>query len=517
MHENIRHRNKVAKNTLLLYGRSFLSLIIGVYSSRIVLDCLGFVDYGIYSLVGGVVGALSFLTGTLRQTTQRYITVELGKNSTNDKIQKVFSMSINVHLIVALLIIIILETLGVYLLYEHLDVPNERLGTAFWVMQFSIISAALNIISVPYIGLIVAHEDLGLFSYLDLLYSILKLLSAYVIAFISADHLILYSMFIMLASIFMRFLYNSLSKRKYYPQSKYVLIWDSKLFKSMFSFSTWTALSAFTSTIRRQGIGVIYNMFYGIIINPALGIANQVNSSVLGFVMNFGTAFMPRITKDYASGNIQSVFNMMRFNAKLSFFVVLIFAIPLISESQFILSAWLKDVPPYTCTVVALILIQDMMLNLSSGVNTAVRASGKVKMYEITINAVSVIGVILFVISFFFSNIYYVPLIIMVIMQLLTSLVMVYKGHKILGYSFSKYIKSVYLRMFFTSIFLFAISFTIVYIMESSFIRFCIICLFSIVFSPILLFLLGFDVTEKKASISIINQLVEKCKRKKNA
>lgn len=515
MSDKTDNKTKFAKNTFLLYGRSFLSMLIGIYSSRVVIECLGVVDYGIYNLVGGIVGALSFLIGTLRQTTQRYITVELGKKSDTVIVNTVFSMSLNTHILLSILLTIILEIVGTILLFNYLDIPADRISIAFWVFQFSILTMIINIISAPYIGMIVAHEDLGSFAYIDLLFSVLKLLAAYCVIYIKADHLICYSLLLVLSSLFVRVLYQKICITKYGEITKYRRVWNKDIFMSMIGFSFWTTLSALTSTFRRQGTSVVYNLFYGIMINPALALANQVNSSVLGFVTNFGAVFMPRITKEYAAKNYELVFKLMRFNAKLSYIVVLIFAVPLIVESDIILSLWLKTVPPYTNVVMSLILVQDMMLNLSSGVNAAVRAKGKIRGYELTNNIVSITGIVLFVLSFFLSDRYYVPLMVMVAMQFIVSLVLVYNGHRLLGYSIKKYIKSVYLRMAAVTVLSFAIPIFVYRSMDESFFRLFLnlsITAFSV---PILLYCLGFDMKEKQLSVEFINKIISKCRKRK--
>lgn len=508
-------KTKFARNTFMLYGRSFLSMLIGIYSSRVIIECLGVVDYGIYNLVGGIVGALSFLIGTLRQTTQRYITFELGKKSDSSIVNTVFSMSMNTHILLSVLLTGILEVVGTILLFNYLDIPAERISIAFWVFQLSIVTMVINIISAPYIGMIVAHEDLGSFAYIDLLFSLLKLLAAYCVIFLKADHLLCYSLLLVLSSLFVRVLYQKICVRKYGDITKYRRVWQKDIFLSMIGFSFWTTLSALTSTFRRQGTSVVYNMFYGIMINPALALANQVNSSVLGFVMNFGSVFMPRITKEYAAKNYELVFKLMRFNAKMSYVVVLMFAVPLIVESDYILALWLKTVPPYTNVVMSLILVQDMMLNLSSGVNAAVRAKGKIKGYELTNNIVSITGIILFVLSFLVSNKYYVPLLIMIIMQFIVSLILVYNGHRLLGYSMKKYINSVYVRMAMVSIMSFVVPVFIFNIMEESFFRLFLnlsITAFSV---PALLYFVGFDKKEKQLCVEFINKIISKCHKRK--
>ncbi len=513
---SLKNSKKVIKNTILLYFRSFLSMFIGIYSSRVILSSLGVIDYGIYSLIGGVVLALSFIQGALYQASQRFITVELGKESDNKKVNEVFCMTMNVHIILVLIIVITAEIAGIYLLNNQLKIPDDRLSIAFWVMQFSIATVAFNMISSPYTGIIIAHEDLGSFAYFDLLTSILKLLAAYAITFFSIDRLLLYAIFIFFSSFFIRQLYAFFCLKKYKEKASYHFLWRRDLFKSMISFSVWTTLSAFTSTFRRQGYNIIYNIFYGILINPAFGIANQVSNAVMGFVGNFGTAFMPRITKNYTAGYLESTYKFIRINAKVSYFIVLIFAIPLIVECDYILNLWLGNVPPHTATVLSIILIQGMMMILSYGVHVGVRARGKVKNYELILNFATIVGFLIFYISFYLGGAYYIPLLITVIIQFLTSTISVFLGHKLIGFSFSTYIKQVYLKMFLLTLLGFLIPLMISILLEESTFRFILIGFVSISSLPVLFYYIGLDTAEKDISIQIIQSIKNKYSHKKN-
>ena len=321
-------------------------MLIALYSSRLLLQILGVEDFGVYNAVGGMVMLFSFLNASLTIVSQRYLNYEMGRRN-QDMVNKVFCMSVNILFLLAVLMTVVSEIGGLTLLYHYLSIPIGRKDAAFVVLQFSVISLFVTIISVPYNAMIVAKEDMKSFAYIDICCSFLKLLAVYSLKYIGYDNLIVYAFLILLVQIGCGLAYALVCHHKY-TEVHFHFIWDTDLFRQMLTFSGWTSLSAMTMIAKNQGIAVFYNAFYGVIASAAIGIANQVNNALNTLVSNFTTSFNPQITKNYASGNWAQCRKLHVSGPKFSFFLISIAATPFFMFGPYILQLWLDKVPDYT-------------------------------------------------------------------------------------------------------------------------------------------------------------------------
>ena len=355
---------KIAKNTLFLFFRSFFLLAIGLYTTRITLQVLGFDDYGIFQVVGGFVAMFAVISSTLTSASQRYITYSLGENVQNHS-QRVFSTCLTLHLLFGIIVVAILELFGIWFLYNKLNIPIERLDVTFWVFQFSIISFFVNILSIPFNALIIAYERMGAFAYISVLDGVLKLILAAVLLVISFDKLFFYSFFVMSVSILLQLIYSFYCRRHFDEANKMSMSLDKELFKRMFQFAGWNFIGAGALAFRNQGIDVLLNFFWGVVVNAAKGITNQIHGVVYSFVNNFTTAINPQLTKSIAKKDYLRAHQLIFLGSKFSFFLMMLVSVPFIVSCNEITIFWLKDVPCYTNEMLMLtfILMQSEILS----------------------------------------------------------------------------------------------------------------------------------------------------------
>ena len=295
---------RIAKNTLLLYFRMVLIIIVGLYTSRVVLNTLGVSDYGIYNVVGGIVSMLAFLNSAMVAASQRFISFELGTDD-SERLKKVFCTSVSIHIVLALIIFLIAETLGLWFVNTHLNIPAERMGAANWVYQCSILTLMLTVVSVPYNSCIVAHEHMKAFAYVSILEAVLKLLVVYLLLVGAVDKLVLYAILVAAVAFVIRIIYGIYCKR-HFEECTYRFVLDRKLFKEMFAFAGWSIIGNLGFSMKDQGSNIILNLFFGTAVNAARGIAMQVNGIISNFSNNFTMALNPQITKQYAAGGTKA-------------------------------------------------------------------------------------------------------------------------------------------------------------------------------------------------------------------
>lgn len=380
------NNKRIAKNTLMLYIRMLITMVVGLFTSRVVLQTLGVEDYGIYAVVGGIVSMFTFLNGGMISATQRYLNFELGRGN-QEQLSKVFSTSLQIHFLISLVVLLLSETIGLWFLYEKLVIPAERLDAAFWVFQFSIVACVVGIISVPYNAVIVAHEKMSAFAYMSILDIVLKLLIVYLLYVSPWDKLVVYAALLLCVSLLMRWIYASYCK-KHFHEAHYKFQVDKSLFKEMFSFSAWSLWGNLAAMLYSQGLNMMLNIFFGPMVNAARGIALQVQGVVQGFVGNFQIALNPQITKNYASGDLDQMHNLMFRSARFSFFMLFLLALPILIEANYILHLWLGVVPNDTVVFMRWIIGVSLIYTIANPCVIANQATGKVKVYQAVVGGI---------------------------------------------------------------------------------------------------------------------------------
>ena len=389
MNESHQNSNaRIAKNTIFLYFRTLLIIGIGLYISRAILQTLGVEDFGIYNVVGGIVLMFSFINSGMVASTQRFISYELGKKDAG-RLREVFSMAVSVHLLLALIILVLAETIGLWFLNARMNIAPERLYAANWVYQCSILAFVLTVLSVPYNACIVAHEHMKAFAYVSILDYSLRLLAVLLLPFVPYDKLIVYSISILLIAVIIRLIYGLYCKY-HFEECAYQFSRDKRLFTEMFSFAGWSFIGNLGFSVKDQGINILINLFFGAVVNAARGIAYQVSSVVSSFMANFQMAINPQITKRYASGETDSMLRLVFASAKYSFFLLMIIVIPLWIRAPYVLELWLGNVPDYTVTFLRLVLIMLLVDSMANPLVVAMQATGKIRNFQLVIALIMV-------------------------------------------------------------------------------------------------------------------------------
>ena len=452
-------------------------MAINLYTSRVVLSTLGVSDYGIYNVVGGIVAMFVLLSGSITNAITRFITFELGRKDFC-QLQKVFSTSLNVMFVLSIVIITLGEIIGIWFLNYRMNIPEGRLIAANWVFQCSLLTFVINLISIPYNSTIVAHERMSAFAYISIFEACMKLFIVYSLYISPFDKLKTYAVLLLLLSGIIRFVYGYYCK-KHFSESVYRLVYDKTLLKKMLSFAGWNFFGQGAGLINNQGINILMNIFFGVSVNAARGIAMQVNAAVSMFVTNFMMALNPQITKMYASGNIEEMHKLIYRGVRFSYYLMLFLLIPICLETNMLLEIWLGNIPEYSVSFVQWTLIITMINMLSNTLVTALHANGNIKRYMIIVGTVEMmnfpITYILFKHGFGVLMAYYIYFIISIILMLLRLLLI----KKMIFMNAITYVKEVYLRIFLVTACALVFPLVIFYNMSDTFIRFITICVIS--------------------------------------
>lgn len=379
--DNSTNNKRIAKNTLLLYFRMFITMAVGLYTSRVVLNVLGVSDYGIYNVVGGVITIVSFLNIAMTQASQRFLAFEMGNGSV-ETLNKVFCTSINIHLLISLIAVIVGETIGLWFVNEKLNLPLDRMEAVNWVYQASIVTFVISVMSVPYNSAIVAHEKMSAFAYITILEVVLKLLIVFLLFIMPFDKLIAYSVLLVIVMAIIRLCYTVYCK-KHFRECTYHFIINKKLSKEMFSFAGWSLFGNIGFSFKDQVSNIILNLFYGTTLNAARGIGVHVGVLINSFATNFTMAINPQITKQYAAGDIEASRKLVYAGSRYSFYLLSLISIPIIINIDYILKLWLGIVPEYTSQFVIFTLLTSLLYTLSCCVTTAIQATGNIKCFQI--------------------------------------------------------------------------------------------------------------------------------------
>lgn len=489
---------RIAKNTLFLYARMFLTMVIGLYTSRIVLRVLGESDYGVYSVVGSLVIMLAYINSVFVSATQRYMSYSLG-DGTEEKQHKVFCTSMSVHIILALIIFVLAETVGLWFINTCLEVPEERMCAANWVYQFSIISVLTSILTIPYNSSVIAHERMNIFAYISIIDAVMKLLMAYMLLTISWDKLIVYAALMSVITLITSPCYV-IYCRNHFKECHYQVIIDKCQIKEMAAFSGWTAVGTLGFTFKDQLINILINIFYGTAVNAARGLTMQVNNIVNQFVVNIFMAVSPQIIKQYAAGNITESRKLVYGSAKFAFFLMGIIIIPLIINLRYILTLWLGEVPRYTYEFLVIILIGSLLATLSTSCTTALQATGNIRNFQITISILFLCEIPAAYILMHFDCAPFIAILPSLITQFLGILVRFYILHKqVEGYGVAYFLSRIVLQ----SVCVIALAFTICtfiacHLHQDSFPMLCVSTLIYIVITISIIYFAGISKNERE-------------------
>ncbi len=505
------NNKRLAKNTLLLYLRMLLTMGISLYTSRIVLATLGAVDYGIYNVVGGFVTMFAIVSGAMTTATQRFLSFEIGKELEGN-MRSLFSTAVMIHIVLAGVILILAETVGVWFINTQMNFPADRYTAVNWVFQFSVLTFIISVISVPYNAAIVAHEKMAVFAYISIVEVTLKLIVVYLLAISTFDKLLLYAALLAVIAIVVRIIYGVYCN-KHLTDCRCNWKWDAKYRSQIMSFVSWNLIGSAAGIAKEQGLNVMLNIFYGVAVNAARGIAYQVLGALQGFVANFQLALNPQIVKLYAAGDKQEMFKLVYRGSKFSYILLFSLSLPVIIEAPYVLQLWLMQVPEYTAIFLRLVLITALIDSLSGPLIASMHASGRVRNYQIVVGGISLLTL---PIAYLFFKLGYPPYIAMMI-SLAISVCCHFVRLILLNYTIQLPIRSFLCKVTFKA---FLISFLslimplfLYYNMESSFLSFFLICIVAITSSLFVSFFIGLDRKEREFMLNKAGTLVNRIRR----
>ncbi|MBO4670286.1 MAG: oligosaccharide flippase family protein [Bacteroidales bacterium] len=382
---------RVARNTGYLFLRMILVLVVGLYTSRVVLRALGFTDFGIYNVVGSVVVFFGFLRLALTNATYRYIVYALGEGD-SDKLGKTYSMAINCHVVLAAALLIILEAIGIPVVRHGLNIPPERIQAAMWAYQFSILTFAFSILQTPFNSNVIAHEKMDFYALVSIVEVLLKLGLAFIVASTGFDRLIMYAMLLTVSAVVVFLFYVIYCKIKF-RDCRFEFFWNGKLVKEFASYSGWSLLVNAADVSITQLISIFFNLFLGVIANAALGIANQVIGQLNSFMGTFTQAFDPQIIKSYASGRRDYFMSLIYSTSKITFLLMLFICLPLVANIDFVLRIWLGEYPPDAPVFIKAIIVYVLIDSFQSPLWQAVHATGRLKVHQILMFCVKILAI----------------------------------------------------------------------------------------------------------------------------
>ena len=502
------NNKRIAKNTIALYIRMLFLLGVNLFATRVVLQALGVDDYGIYNVVGGVVALFSILSQSLSTANSRFMNFEMGRGDFN-KLKRVFSACLTIQIGLSIIIAIIAEIAGYWFINYKMVLPPERIIAANWVLQFSIISFCINLISVPYNAAIIAHEKMSAFAYISIYEGIAKLLVCYMVMISPIDKLVAYSFLICAVQFSVRMMYTHYCK-KHFEECIYTISYDKPLLKELFSYSGWNFIGASASVIRNQGGTILINLFGGPALNAARGIANQINNAIFGFSGNFMTAVKPQITKSYAAGNIEYMTSLVNNSARFSFYLLLLLSLPIIINIDYILGIWLTSVPYKSSLFVVLTIIFTMVESWSNPLIIAQLATGRVKRYQIVVGGITLLNIpinYILLIQGCEIEIYFYVSIFLSFVTLIVRLVFL---HNDVGFDVKEFIHRVVLRGVLVLAVAIFIPFVLSYMMRHSFLSFIVNVIVCLIYTGIIIFFLGFTKNDKKLVITKFKSIIKK-------
>lgn len=459
-----------------------------------VLQTLGVEDYGVYNAVGGVVTMFAVISGALSNAISRYLTYGLGKND-GDRLNAIFCTGLNIQIIISIVIVILCELLGVWFLNHKMNIPPDRVYAANWVLQCSLLTFVINLISVPYNACIIAHEHMNAYAYISIVDALLKLSVAFLIIVSPYDKLIVYSVLLVVVSLIVRIIYGIYCDR-YFMESRFHLLYDKTLFREMLSFAGWNFYTNGASIINSQGVTILINVYFGVILNTARGIATQVESAIGQFVNSFTTAVNPQITKTYAQNEMERMFSLVCKGAKFSYLLLLLMVVPIMIETNYILKLWLGTVPDHASIFVRLALVGSMVTTLGCTGYTACMATGNIKKYAIWLTSIGSFVFIstwgLFIVGAPVESTYYAFIVVYILVQIARLLIM--KG--LLDFPIMLFTKEVILKIIPPTLLGF-IPFILVRIMDESLVRLLLVCVLSISWVSLLIYIFSLTKNEK--------------------
>lgn len=500
------NKNQVlAKNALFLSIRMIFVMFVSLYTSRVFLHALGVEDFGINNVVCGFVAMFNFLNSSLANGIQRFYNSEMSISG-NDGVTTVYNSALRIQGGIAIFVVILLETIGVWYINNEMVIPTDRFHTAMWIYQFSVLSSVLVIMQTPYAAAVMAYEKMNYYAVVGIIDVLLKLALALSIPYVQGDRLLLYGLIMFGISVVTFILYAGYAKLKF-TALKFKRTITIRMFKSMIAFSGWNFFGTFACMVREQGLNLILNVFFGPIVNAARGIAYQVSSALQNFVSTISIAAKPQMVSSYAEGNSERTIRLMYSMSKFSFFILFIMAVPVCLEINYILNLWLGDlIPKHTANFIILVILSNFMNNLNAPLSNVVYATGEMKNYEVTFSVINILIIPIAYLFLWMGNPPECAFVIYFIMTFFVQIACLYVISKITQISVRDYFLKLFCPLLLFSTITFSISYLIHIIMPIGLIRLICVTIVTIVVSTRIFFLLCLTKQEKAIAINVINK-----------
>lgn len=507
MQDNQTSNNKrIAKNTIMLYFRTFITMIVGLYTSRVMLQALGVNDFGINSVVGGIVAMSALLTGAVSTAITRFITYALGEGNQH-RMKVVFSNSVNVMIAMSVVAIIALEVIGIWFLNTQADIPQGRMEAAQWVLQFSIVTLVLNLISTPYNATIVAHEHMAIYAYMSIVEVLLKLGVCFAILAFGGDRLILFSILNAGIALCLRLFYSWYCQQ-HFEEAKYDhTLSDRSFLKEMSQFTGWFMVGNAVWVLNTQGINMLINVFFGVVLNAARGIAVTVTGAITTFVNNFTVAFVPQITKSYASGDKERLLFLIFQGTSITWYLIFLLIIPVFWETETLLRLWLGNPPKYADIFLRFALFESWSMGISFALHNTILATGKLKRVQLQIALFTSLIFPITWLCFVAGASAWTSCIVFVFMNTASKGFTLYELKRIIDFPVTKFLKQCVMRCSTVTLIAFALPGIIVYLMPQTITRFFIVISASLLWTLFCAYSIGLTHSER-ATVNVITKKI---------
>lgn len=508
MSPNQHDTKRMAKNSLMLYFRMFVSMLVSLYTSRLILQALGETDYGIYNVVGGIVVMFSFINGSMNSSTSRFLTVSLAKD-TLEHLKRVFYFSLTIHILIAIIIFLLSETIGLWFLYNKMVIPAERMDVSFVLFQLSVATTMLTIISVPYNASIISHEKMGAFAYISISDVILKLLICYAVVYSPWDHLLVYGILLFITQVVNQIVFIIYCRCKF-SECRFRTLWDKQLSKEMVGFAGWNMAGNLGFICYTQGLNILINMFFGPSVNAARGIAVRVQGIINQFSSNFQQAINPQITKSYALGDLKYMRQLISIDTRYSFYLLFLLSLPVIIEADTLLKWWLGIVPQNTVIFLQIMLITSFVEAASNPMTISSLATGDVRRMQMMVTPITLLILPISYVVLKLGAPSEAVFVVNLIMLFIALVGKVYIMKKYIFFSLKEYFSSIVLRCLIVGFVSSIIPIFIENIIENKITRFftvCTTCFFSVLATVLLL---GMNSQERTWIFAKINKIIKK-------
>lgn len=504
MIDESQNNKRIAKNTVVLYVRMLFVLLANLYISRIVLSNLGVVDYGIYNVIGGLVAMFSILSGSLSAAISRFMTFELGKGN-KERLCNVFSSAVSIQIVMAIVVSILAEIIGVWFLNCKMTIPTERLEAANWVLHCSVMTFVINLISVPYNAAIIAHEHMKTFAYVGILEVALKVVVSLYLFVVVFDALKYYAIALVIVALIIRLIYGFYCSR-HFEECRYKFSINSSILKEMGAFAGWNFIGSSSAMCMEHGVNMVINVFSGPALNAARGVGHQVSTALSQFASNFMIALNPQITKTYAIGDSEYLMKLLFRGSRFSFYLLLILSLPLLLETEYVMTIWLGSVPDHAINFARLFIVFVLSQSISSPLITVMLATGKIRDYQILVGGLQMLNL---PISYILLKIGYFPEITVIVAIILSQCCLfarIVMLHKMINLSRSKFLFYVCGNTIIVGILSLLLPLLLHSFMSYGIFRFIFVTLLSVISTSITIYFVGCNEVERQFVRSKIKQ-----------